>query len=313
MDGAETGGSVGLGIGTKIGLPLLIALITLAAAHWGGMGIGNALELAAVVGFGLALVLFIVDTEARFAAVGERVTTSFARASRLAELSAKMERSGLGSPVLAEFLEAAGEIDERVNPMILRVARGEVERMTTFMRQLPGGGEIPYDGEDGEWLLGFTQAADASIDAISLSTVDAGVVGLDGGLWTSDLGHRYLDEQRTAIRRGVLIRRIFVVASQKMAQDESFDRVTSKQRKAGVQVRMLAQELIPVYLQPMIFDFIIFDGAVSYETSAVKPFTGAQPGMLKTVLVPQPDHVRGLQQRFEQLWEAADPDRPLDE
>lgn len=70
MDGTKTGGSAGPGIGAKIGFPLLIALITLAAAHWGGMGIGNALDLAAVVGFGLAFILFIVDTEARFAAVG---------------------------------------------------------------------------------------------------------------------------------------------------------------------------------------------------------------------------------------------------
>ena len=37
------------------------------------------------------------------------------------------------------------------------------------------------------------------------------MLGLDGGLWTSDLGQRYLELQREAITRKVRIRRIFVV------------------------------------------------------------------------------------------------------
>ena len=61
------------GIGLKVGFPLLIGLITLVAAHFGGMQAGDSLELAAVVAFAVALVLFIVDTEIRISAVGERV------------------------------------------------------------------------------------------------------------------------------------------------------------------------------------------------------------------------------------------------
>ncbi len=75
--------------------------------------------------------------------------------------------------------------------------------MTSFVRQLPGGTEIAYDGEDREWMLGLTAEASRSIDAISLSTVDAGIRGFDGGLWTSDLGTRYLELQHEAIARGV--------------------------------------------------------------------------------------------------------------
>ena len=75
------------GIVLKVGFPLLIGLITLVAAHIGGMQVGNSLELAAVVAFGVALILFIVDTEMRISAVGERVTAGFAQIGRLAELS----------------------------------------------------------------------------------------------------------------------------------------------------------------------------------------------------------------------------------
>ena len=299
----------------KVGFPLLIGLITLVASHLGGMQVSNTLELAAIVAFGVALILFIVDTEIRLSAVGELVTTGFAKTGRLAELSAKMERSSLGPVLLAEFLETASQVDARVNPLLQRVARQEISRLTAFARQLQVGGEISYDGEDRDWLLGLTREAQASIDAISLSTVDAGVLGLDGGLWTSDLGIRYLDDQRKAIARDLRIRRIFVVEREDMAHDESFLRVTQMQRNAGVQVRMLAQKLIPDYLQSMIFDFIIFDGVVSYETAAVTPFTADQPrpGTLRTRLVPEPTRVRDLKQRFDQLWELADPERQIDE
>jgi hypothetical protein len=310
--------SLAQGIVFKIGFPLLIGLITLVAANLGGMQVGNSLKLAAVVAFGIALILFILDTEIRLSDVGERVTTGFGQLGRLAELSAKMERSSLGPALLAEFLETASQVDGRVNPLLQRVARQEVERVTAFARQLHVGDEIFYDGEDRYWLLALTQEAQASIDAISLSTVDAGVLGLDGGLWTSDLGIRYLGDQRNAIARNVRIRRIFVLDDERMARDDSVYRITEMQRDAGVQVRRLDHRLIPSYLQSMIFDFIIFDGAVSYETTPATPATSItskqkQPGMLRTRLAPEPARVRDLEQRFEQLWELADPERQIEE
>jgi hypothetical protein len=70
------------GILLKVGLPLLVGLLTLTAAHWGGMQIRDALELAAVVAFAIALILFVVDTQVRLAAVGERVTAGFAQTGR---------------------------------------------------------------------------------------------------------------------------------------------------------------------------------------------------------------------------------------
>ena len=315
MTSERTTRSLMQGIVFNVGFPLLIGLITLVAANLGGMQAGNTLELAAIVAFGVALILFIVDTQIRLSYVGERVTAGFAQAGRLAELSAKLEQSSLGPALLAEFLETASQVDARVNPLLQRVARQEISRLTAFARQLQAGGEIAYDGEDRDWLLGLTREAQSSIDAISLSTVDTGVLGLDGGLWTSDLGIRYLDDQRKAIARDVRIRRIFVIEREDMAHDESFRRVAQIQRNAGVQVRMLAQKLIPDYLQSMIFDFIIFDGVVSYETTAGTQFTAGQPwpGTLRTRLAPEPSRVHDLEQRFEQLWELADPERPIDE
>jgi hypothetical protein len=303
------------GIVLKVGFPLLIGLITLVVSDIGGMQVANSLELAAVVAFGIALVLFIVDTEIRVSAVGERVSASFMQIGRLAELFALMERSSLGPALLADFLETASEVDGRVNPLLQRLARREVERVTEFVRQLPVGGGIAYDGEDRDLLLGLAREAEHSINAISLSTVDAGMRGFDGGLWTSDLGHRYLQLQREAITRKVRVRRIFLFENEELARDETFMSITQMQRDAGVEVRMLDHQLIPEWMRSMIFDFIVFDEAVSYETTPATSFTAGQtrPAVVRTYLAASPDRIHDLERKFEQLWEAANPERPIDE
>jgi hypothetical protein len=303
------------GIIIKVGFPLLIGLITLTGAEAGGMSGRNSLALTAVVTFGSALVLFILDTEVRISAVNERMAEGFAQLGKSAELSSKMERSVLGSEVLTEFLETASHADGPVNPLLLRLARREIQQVTSLMRQLPVGSEIAYDGEDRDWLLGLTQEAELSIDAISLSTADAGVHGLDGGLWTSDLGIRYLELQREAIARKVRIRRVFVVVDEEMVHDEDFRRITDMQRDVGIEVRMLDHQLIPRLMQSMIFDFIVFDGAISYETTPATTFSVSQtkPGILRTRLAPMPARVRDLEDQFEQLWDAANLDRQIDE
>jgi hypothetical protein len=313
----RTDRSLAQGIGLKVGFPLLIGLLTLVGSHFGGMQVGNSLELAAVVAFAVAFALFIVDTEIRFSAIGERVTAGLTQVGKRAELSVLMERSSLGPALLTDFLETAGQVDGRVDPLLQRLAQQEVGRVAMFLRQLPSGTEISYDGEDRDWLLGLTQEAQNSIDAISLSTVDAGVIGLDGGLWTSDLGQRYLELQRQAVARNVRIRRIFVVEQEhrEMVRDDSFLRITQMQRDIGVKVRMLDHQLVPDWMRAMIFDFIVFDGAVSYETTPTTTFASGQnrPATLRTRLAQETGRVRQLKERFEELWEQADPDRQIDE
>jgi hypothetical protein len=301
------------GIVVKIGLPLLIGLITLVAAEVGGLPGRNSLTLAAVLGFGSALVLFIVDTEMRISAVDERVAEGFEKLGRSAELPATTDRSILDVSLLTDLLQTASQSDERVNPLLQRLARRELERVTAFVRQLPAGGAITYEGEDRDWLLGLTREAERSIDAISLSTVDAGVHGLDGGLWTSDLGIRYLDLQRAAIARKVRIRRVFVFENAAMAHDETLARVTQLQKDVGVEVRKLDHQNIPDWMQSIIFDFIVFDGTLSYEATPATQDPGqTRPGLLSTKLAPVPDRVHELEERFERLWEAANPDRKIE-
>lgn len=86
------------------------------------------------------------------------------------------------------------------------------------------------------------------------------------------------------------------------------------QRDMGVQVRMLDHKLIPDWMRSMVLDFIVFDGAVGYETTPTTSFASGpnRPGKLRTRLAPEPDRVRDLLGWFEELWERADPERQID-
>jgi hypothetical protein len=268
-----------------------------------------------VVALGTMLVLFIVAFEVRVSGLQDQLAAGFQKQAS-SELLNQMERSVLDTALLAELIEAAGKVDDRVSPMLRHLAQREIERATFFVRQLPARGEIPYDGEDRDWMLGLAEQVERSIDAISLSTVDAGMRGFDGGLWNSDLGTRYLELQRKAIERKVAIRRIFVFESEDLGRDETLLRITQAQRDAGIDVRMLDQQVIPERLRAMIFDFIIFDGAVGYEMTpatrfAPKDLDDTRPAIMRTRLAPMPRRVQDLKDQFEELWAAANPEREI--
>lgn len=313
MSTHRTRRGLALGITPKIGIPLLLGLIAIVSSDIGGFSTRSALELGAVVFLGFLLVLFLIDFTARFDGVHEHLSAGFVKIDRSARLFELMEQSIIATSLLTEFLEAAAKAGPGVSPQLQGLARREIERVTWFLRQLPVGNEIGYDGEDREWLFGLTAGAERSIDAISLSTVDAGMRGFDGGLWTSDLGTRYLEFQREAVDRHVAIRRIFVFENEDLARDETFMKITQMQRDLGIDVRMLDHQLIPEWLRSMIFDFIIFDGAISYETTPATTFNagGTRPAIVRTVLAPKQERVHDLMGKFEQLWGAADPEREI--
>jgi hypothetical protein len=303
-----------LGISSKIGIPLLLGLIAVVSSSIAGLSTRGTLELAALITLGVMLALFLIDSDIRLTGLDEHLAAGFQKIDRSAELFGLMERSVLDTALLTDLLETAAGADTSVSPLLQRLARREVERLTRFLRQLPVCSEIAYDGEDREWLLGLTEETQHSIDSISLSTVDAGWRGFDGGLWTSDLGTRYLELQREAIGRHVAIRRIFVFENENLARDETFLKITQMQREVGIDVRMLDHQLIPEWLQAMIFDFIVFDGAVTYETTPATAFSaGTRPAIVRTLLAPMSARVRDLENQFAQLWLAADPERQIGE
>jgi hypothetical protein len=216
-------------------------------------------------------------------------------------------RSGLGTAQLTEFLQAAAGTGDTVSPLLQRLARRQVASLAMFLRQLPGGADIVYDGEDRDWLLGLTAEAQRSINAISIATTSPGGPSLDSGLWVSDLGARYLDRQREAVGRGVTIRRILVFENQEIARDEAFLKIAQMHHDIGGDVRILHHQRIPEWLQWVVSDFVIFDSAIIYEATI---HSGSiKPAIVRTLLSTTPARVRHLEKQFDQLWHAADQDQ----
>jgi len=308
--------STALSAAWRIGIPLLLGLAALGLAEAAGMAARSALAVAGLITAGLLAAAFLAGFEARLRGMDERLAADLEKIDRSTELFGLIQRSVLDTELLADFVAATGRAEYSVSPLLLGIAQREVERLTDFVRHLPVRGEIAYDGEDREWLLGLTRESRVSIDAVSLSTVDAGMRGFDGGLWTSDLGTRYLKLQREAIDRKVAIRRIFVFENADLARDETFLNITQMQRGLGIDVRMLDHQVIPEWLRPMILDFIIFDGALGYESTTGAAFNsggigGTRPAIVRTRLATIPKRIEDLSSQFEQLWEAADPKRRI--
>jgi hypothetical protein len=240
------------------------------------------------------------------------IDTGFTRISDATAFFALLEASALRTDALTEFLRRAGRRGAARPALLIDLAHHEIERVTSLLRSLSEGHEVFYDGEDREWLLGLARSVRQSIDATSLATVDAGRSSFEGGLWTNDLGRRYLDLQRGATRRGVRIRRIFIFDGSPGLSPEDFDQIYQLQLAAGVDVKTLDSSTVPLDQKSLVFDFVVFDKVLSYDTipaSRIDP-TG-KPGILTTRLIFEAEPVQARLERFEALWHVARPVRPL--
>jgi hypothetical protein len=230
---------------------------------------------------------------------------AFTRIGRATRFYDAIERSALPTETIMQLVERSGQING-ISPLLRDLAQHEIRRLSGLLKSLSNGHEVFYDGEDREWLLGLTNEAQRTVIATSLATVDAGGRGFDGGLWMTDLGNRYLDLQRAAVRRSVNIRRIFVFDRPELLADPDFLRIRNLQRDAGVQVRILDNSMVPQHLQGLIHDFVVFDDVVSYETTpATKMVATVKPSIVTTRLILDKSRVSRRVARFDELWDAA--------
>ena len=236
------------------------------------------------------------------------VEQEFERISEATRFFSLIENSAIRTDALTELVNRAGGMVAAQPGLFLDLAHHEIDRVTSLLRSLSDGHEIFYDGEDREWLLGIARNARISIDATSLTTVDAGRTSFEGGIWTNDLGRRYLDLQRKATDRGVRIRRLFIFDGAPDLDLSDFGRIHVLHTAAGVEVRTLDRQTVPIGLESMIFDFIVFDKVLSYDTipaSRIDP--EGKPGILTTRISFDPEPVQERLERFEALWRAATP------
>lgn len=242
-----------------------------------------------------------------FAMVDDLIRNRFDSISEATELFGRVENSTVRTDLVKRLVRHSSNLDTSAHQLIHLFAQSEITRVSDFMKGLSERGEITYDGEDRDWLLSLTRNAQSTIDATSFMAVDASGQGFDdGGLWTSDLGQRYLEAQQKAMDRKVVIRRIFMLDDADGASDPELLRMCAIQQKLGIKVRILDPLTLPGLHHNWMFDFIVFDSVISYEsTPAAWAQKGTKPAIVSTRLVLSPHRVAERVGGFQDLWVAA--------
>jgi hypothetical protein len=246
------------------------------------------------------------EYEARAGETEQRITNGFTKINQATELFGLVEASALKTDAMTQLVRNSTRI-ESSPALVFEFAQAEIARLSEMLKTLGEGGDVTYEGEDRDWLLGLAKTATSTIDATSLTTVDAGGKGfVDGGLWSSDLGQRYLDAQRDAIRRNVAIRRIFIMDRPELVDDPDFLSICRFHEAIGIQVKIFDPSAVASVRRDSLFDFVIFDSVLSYQTTpASRVGDNSRPVIISTRLVTHQSAVQDRIQRFQDLWREA--------
>jgi hypothetical protein len=167
----------------------------------------------------------------------------------------------------------------------------EMARVVGHMADLTNlSAECP--GENHDWMLTLTRAAEHSICATSTS--------VDREFWNSEPAGRYLDAQQEAIdEQGVTVRRLFLLESARELDDRLL-RLCEEQELRRIDVRAAVLPELPPHLQRgTTNDFILYDEEVSFEIEQ-----DLRDVNVRTRLTARQDYVRDRLKRFRELWDA---------
>ncbi|MGI5486804.1 hypothetical protein [Microtetraspora malaysiensis] len=263
-----------------------------------------ALVLTVFISAVVFLTQYLVEVDKQLEATRLEMINGLSRITKATELFNRVEASAVQTDVITQLVSNATRVDKEMPALVQAFAQSEIARISTLLRELSEGNVI-YEGEDRDWLLGLTRNTQRTLDALSLNVVDQGPSEFDGGFWTTDAGQRYLEAQRDRLRGGVRIRRIFFVDRAERVESEMFRRICKMHTEIGIEVRILTPEDLSSPLG--LLDFIIFDDDVSYEITPSAPQVGqiTTHTFVHTLLVLEPPRVRQRIERFKELWELA--------
>ena len=266
---------------------------------------GIVLVVQVLIDHDLAVTAVAASQQAHAVAVEKLVDRRFGQVSEATLLYAQVEASRLRADEMTRLVASAASIDPE-DIVLRRFADFEIQRLSQLFHGLRNGWAF-YEGEDRDWLLDLTACAHDSIDATSLTSFDrpAGYVD-EGQFWLSDLGQRYLARQRRAINeRHVKIRRLFLLDDTSAENLERVKELVKPHNAIGVQTRVLRQSEMDFLIQPDLYDFILFDGRVSYELRAAYTLGPDSRPLIASVTLVVDERVEDRKARFEQLWKDA--------
>jgi hypothetical protein len=303
----------------KIGWTLLTGFVGFSGSelldNWLGVSLADRLIITFVIGGVTLLVQYLADVEHRFdesdrlhrATIDDLralIRNGFESVDEATELMTEIEQSAVRHDVLKQVIRSSAHITPAAPPLVQALAISETRRLAETLQSLSDGHEVFYDGEDREFILALTQGTTKSLYATSWLTTNAEDVGFEAGFWLTDLGARYLDLQRMALRRGVIIRRVFIVDSPTLMVNPELNRILAMQKSAGIDVRLLDGS--EAAQDGGLSDYVIFDGQLCYDTTPVTR-RGGSAWRLTTRLILSEEVVRHRVEAFGELWANALP------
>ncbi|WP_369031255.1 MULTISPECIES: hypothetical protein [Streptomyces] len=233
-------------------------------------------------------------------AVEERVKEGFARFGEITGFLGRLDTDTGRAEEVERLVRNVAALDPARARIFQAFADAEISRVAGLLGDL-GGRYVDYEGEDREWLLTLARCANSTIDAASTHE--------DLAFWNTDLGRRYLEAQREAVdRRQVTIRRLIIVDTPEQITRE-IENLRVRQVRANIDVKIAAFSELPEELKIFpVNNFVVFDGAISYEVSPDFSTARGQtnepvnPMIASTKLVLRTTDVDKRIERFDALW-----------
>lgn len=225
-----------------------------------------------------------------------------------AKLYREVEESPVATAAMESLIHAVGTLRPPGEAQLMTdFANTEIERLADILVSLQNG-EVAYEGEQRDWLIGLTRVAAGSIDAMSLVFRSDGPQGsppvVDNGLWLSEVGQRYLDAQADAIQhRSVVVRRIFMLDDAELIDDPIVRDLIRQHSDMKVQTLAIAVKDVPELLRIAIGDLAIFGGSIYYRNrpaATIRTTRGTTRS--QTQLITRSGWVSGEARRFDELW-----------
>ncbi|MEU6480870.1 hypothetical protein ABZ858_29125 [Streptomyces sp. NPDC047017] len=217
------------------------------------------------------------------------VESRLTETDRVAPAPPRPERARIDS--VPELAKGFAEVLAPGPPILFTFVRLELKRVVGHMTELTSL-SAECAGENHDWMLSLTRAAERSICATSTS--------VDREFWNSEPASRYLQAQHEAIaERGVPVRRLFLLESARELDDRLL-RLCEEQELLGIEVRVSVLPELPPHLQRgTTNDFIVYDEEVSFEIDQ-----DLRDVNVRTRLIARQGHVQDRMKRFRELWEA---------
>lgn len=265
------------------------------------------LTVSVVLGGAALIIQYLVDFEQRLNSMEQglekyhvemraEVENAFARISEATELFSEVDRSVLRSDGVARLARAYTHVGRQESQLVKDFAQDRIGQLASTMESLSRG-STDCPGEEHDWLIALTACCARTLEATSTP--------VDRDFWSSEPANRYLKAQEEAVKRGVQVRRLFLVKSPR-DRTEELEELCRSQRDLGIDARIAVRSELPQRARlTLTNDFIVFDAQLCYE---IEPDVDVVPA--KTLLKMTHEHVQERRKRFNVLWEATEPTGP---